>query len=129
MTVILIPREGDDLQINWWNWRPTLELLRAHAILDDVKIEMMGWHGSGVQVSEDEALRIASFLDSYLKQLGPDDRVRLDLSITDEAYPTEIVPDDPNFWKHYGAKTSLLEQLHQFCPRVAGLQSRLAPSF
>jgi len=118
MTVILVPNEGEDLQINWWNWRPTLEFLRANAILDDVKIEMMGASGSGVHVNEDESLRIATFLESYLKRLRPNDRVRLDLSITDEEYPTELVASDPTFWKHYGARKSLLEQLHQFC-RVA----------
>ena len=113
---------GDDIQINWWNWRPTLELLRANGILDDVKIEMMGANGTGVQVSEDEALRIASFLESYLKQLGPNDRVRLDLSITDVEYPTEIVASDPTFWMHYGASTRLLEQLHQFCRASRGFK-------
>ena len=27
MGVILVAVNGGDVQVNWWNWRPTLELL------------------------------------------------------------------------------------------------------
>ena len=35
MTFILVPNNGDDVQVNGWNWRPTVELLRAAGQLDD----------------------------------------------------------------------------------------------
>jgi hypothetical protein len=120
VTVILVTKEGEDLQVNWWNWRPTLELLRSYSVLDEVTIEMMGVNGTGIQVTGEEALRIAAFLESYVKQLRPNDRVQLDLTISDEAHRIEMRVPDPDFEMHYGATRSWLERLGGFCRSSKG---------
>ncbi len=41
MTFILVPEQGEDVQVNAWNWRPTLELLRAEGLLTEENYERM----------------------------------------------------------------------------------------
>jgi hypothetical protein len=120
MTVILMPREGEDLQVNWWNWRPTLELFRAHSVLDEVKIEMMGANGTGVEATEAEATFIADFLNSYVERLGPNGRVRLDLTITDEPDTFELFRNDPE--NNYSATVDWLRSLQRFCLTSKGFK-------
>jgi hypothetical protein len=33
MSFILVPKEGEELQVNGWNWRPTLQLLLAAGVI------------------------------------------------------------------------------------------------
>src|SRR3979409_1649630 len=42
MSFILIPNQGDDVQVNAWNWRPTLEFLRAQNIITTNHAELLG---------------------------------------------------------------------------------------
>jgi hypothetical protein len=42
MAFILIPKNGEDVMINGWNWRPSLELLRKNNMIDDDLSERMG---------------------------------------------------------------------------------------
>ena len=35
MAFILTPQHGEKVYINAWNWRPTLEILRAEHLVDD----------------------------------------------------------------------------------------------
>ena len=91
-----------------------------------ISTEVMGANGAGVQVTVDEALRIASFLESFLPRLAPDERVRVDLAITDQVYPTAIVADDPAFWMHYGRHESLAGTTAAVPHAIARLRSRLA---
>ena len=41
MTFILTPKQGEDVQVNGWNWRPTLELIRAEGLLTEENYERM----------------------------------------------------------------------------------------
>ena len=50
MSFILVPKNGEEVQINAWNWRPTLELLRDAEIVDDDLFERMGIHGATAEV-------------------------------------------------------------------------------
>ncbi len=121
MTVLLIPASyeqapDDWLQVNWWNWRPTLELLRAHALLDADTIERMGINGTGIRVTAAEARQIAAFLEEYLRGLGPGDRVLWDLSVTNEPASFEPVREHPE--QSYSATATWLRTFRDFC-RVA----------
>jgi hypothetical protein len=42
MSFILVPSEGEDLQVNAWNWRPTLELLFAAGVITGDDHELLG---------------------------------------------------------------------------------------
>ena len=88
MAFILIPRNGEDVKINAWNWRPTLELLRKANLIDDDLYERMGRMGTSGRraiVDAGTAVRIADFLDEYLRTMNAGDRVRYDLTVTNEA--------------------------------------------
>lgn len=67
MAFILKPKNGDDVKINAWNWRPTLELLHSASLIDDDLYERMGTFGREAIVDADTALRMADFLDQRLK--------------------------------------------------------------
>ena len=52
MTFILVPSQGEDLQVNAWNWRPTLELLLAANVIPEDDHELMGANGCGGEASD-----------------------------------------------------------------------------
>jgi hypothetical protein len=83
MSFILIPQSGEDIKVNAWNWRPTLELLRNAQLIDDGLRERMGIHGCRAEIGAAMAYRIAEFLDIRLAAMKPGDRINADLTITD----------------------------------------------
>jgi len=94
MAFILIPKNGTDVMVNAWNWRPTLELLRDANLIDDDLYERMGTFGREAKVGAEAADRIADFLDKRLPAMKEGDRIRADLTITDEAKkPLIITPE------------------------------------
>jgi hypothetical protein len=94
MAFILIPKNGIDVMVNAWNWRPTLALLRDANLIDDDLYERMGTFGREAKVDADAADRIADFLDNRLPVMKEGDRIRADLTVTDEAkQPLTITPE------------------------------------
>jgi len=83
MAFILIPQNGEQIMINAWNWRPTLELLRHAKLIDDDLYERMGTHGREARVDAQTARRIADFIDLRLRGMKPEQRILADLTITD----------------------------------------------
>ena len=55
MGVTLYDLANDDrwVDCNWWNWRPTIEILRLSKLFDDDRLELMGYNGCA-EVSEVE---------------------------------------------------------------------------
>jgi len=51
MTFVLVPNQGEDLQINAWSWRSTLELLYALRAITEDEHECMAGHGVCVGMS------------------------------------------------------------------------------
>ncbi len=66
MTFILKSLSGVDIQVNAWNWAPTMLLIRQAIDLDDQRFELLGVNGVGSKVSSVEADKIADFLAEYL---------------------------------------------------------------
>jgi hypothetical protein len=94
MAFILTPKSGEEIVINAWNWRPTLELLRSAKLIDDDLLERMGTHGREAQVDAPTACRIADFIETRLRAMKPEQRVLYDLTITDRPKkPLIITPD------------------------------------
>ncbi len=110
--------EANSLDVNAWNWRPTLALLERFAVLPEDELERMGFNGGGGEATVDQARVIAGKLEELLEGLRKDERVRLDLSVTDE-------PDDGTFYrddltKNYSATREWLEQFAGFCRTCNG---------
>ena len=77
--------EKNILFVNYWNWRPTVELIRSFQIIDDARIECMHMPCVGAQINEVEAKQIGARIENQLlAHLPKDARVKLDLSVTTE---------------------------------------------
>jgi hypothetical protein len=111
---------GDGVSVNAWNWRPTLELLRRSGILPEEELELMSFNGGGAQVTAEKALRVAEFLDGYLAQLRPEERVTLDGAVTAEPDTGEFYRDD--LARNYSATFAWLGRFRDFCRSSRGFE-------
>jgi hypothetical protein len=84
MTFILVPSQGEDLQVNAWNWRPTLELLLAANAITKDEHERMGAHGCGGKVDAEKASGIADVVADKLIGMSPGERLLANLSVSKE---------------------------------------------
>jgi len=109
--------EDDDsyLFVNFWNWRPTAELIRSFKIVEPERYELMQISGIVTEFSANEAKQIGQRIRTdILPSLGTDERLLLNLTATDE-------PDDGIFhrgdtWEqNYSATREWLEQFSNFC--------------
>jgi hypothetical protein len=66
MSFILVPQDGEDVQVNAWNWRPTLEILYREKLIGLEQYERMGAHGCGGRVDGEFALRVAETIERKL---------------------------------------------------------------
>jgi hypothetical protein len=108
------------LFVNFWNWHPTVELIKSMGIVEADRIKMMHLQCVGTTVSENEAGKIAQSLQAgVLTALHEGERVRSDLSVTSE-------PDDGTMYygadadKNYGATREWLTRFAQFCSECRG---------
>jgi hypothetical protein len=118
VTFELEPATGDDISINGWNWRPTLELLHRTGILSEETLDLMSFNGGGGQATAEQAERIAEFLDGYLANLRPGDRVTLDGAVTAEPDTGEFHRDD--LARNYSATYAWLGRFRDFCRSSGG---------
>ena len=120
MTFELEPATGDGISINGWNWRPTLELLHRTGILPEETLELMSFNGGGGAATPEQAERIAVFLDDYLAELRPDERVTLDGAVTAEPDTGEFHRDD--LARNYSATHAWLTRFRDFCRSSGGFE-------
>ena len=117
--------EERELQINGWNWRPTLEIIDAFGIIDEERLELMGISTVGACISEDEAHRIGEKIrDEILPKLTPQSRVLYDLTFTEEPDDFELYREESEAWKNYGATYSWLKEFSEFCLSSKGFEVR-----
>ena len=116
-------REDRAERCDWWNWRPTVELLRAAGLLDEAQAVTLDL-GVG-EVSREQARAFARFLDERVfPALRPDDRIMLDGQVTAE-------PDDGTFHRepsergrNYSASGDWLRRLAALCRECDGFVVR-----
>ena len=125
MSFILIPNQGDDVQVNAWNWRPTLEFLRAQKIITTDHAELLGCNGCGARVDADLANRMAAAVENKLSTIAPGDRMRVDLIVTSNAKVPQVwrpdtQPDDIDVTNLYSATYEWLVTFKDFCKRCGG---------
>jgi hypothetical protein len=117
MSFILVPSQGDDLQINGWNWRPTILLLHERGIIDDEQHQRMGAQAAGGYASTELAARIASCLELELARMKPGDRLRADLRITSAPKSGSL---DAPVDDLYSATYEWLVKFRDFCQTCGG---------
>jgi len=117
---------GDEKRIifvNFWNWRPTVEVLGRAGLFDEKRLAELHEQFSHTLVTKDEARAIAHYLrDKVLPSLPHTGRILLDGSVT-------TTPDDGTFYKtpedshkNYGATHSWLEKFATFCETCEGFE-------
>ena len=111
----------NSLDINMWNWRPTIALIGLTRLIDDERLELMGYNGTGVEITEAEARAIGRFLETeVLPALRPGTRLTYDLSVTDAPDDHTFHHDD--FAKNYSASYEWLTRFAQFCGTCSGFR-------
>ena len=126
MSFILICQEGEDLQVNAWNWRPTLLLLREVNAITEEDYERMRAQGCGGMVDKAKAEQIAEVITQKLVSMKPGERMRANLSVTNEPKtPAVFSPDvneDNDVNELYSATYDWLETFAQFCRTSGGFK-------
>jgi len=127
MSFILIPKHGEDVKINAWNWRPTLLLLRAANLIDENEYELMGANGCGGCLNAETAGRIAAFLERQLKSMHPGQRIRADLTVTDKpkkliVFTPGMKAEDVDANEAYSATYEWLVMFRDFCKSSGGFR-------
>jgi hypothetical protein len=127
MSFILVPEHGEDLQVNAWNWRPTLELLRTEGLISEESYERMGAQGAGGLVDAATAVRIAQAVESRLAGMRRGERVLADLTVTDRPKAAWVItpdarPDDLDVNDIYSASYEWLMEFAGFCKRSGGFK-------
>jgi len=119
MGVILFAVNGSDVQVNWWNWRPTVGLLHRNGLLADEQAARCVSNGADGKLSEAEAVAVADFLDEVLGNLPADTALGLDGSrrTTIREPLTMPVTDE---W--YQASSEWLRQFAVFCRGSGGFR-------
>jgi hypothetical protein len=84
LSFTLVPKYGEATEVNVWNWRPTLELIRSAELIDEENYERMSGNDGDGQVDAQTAWKIADLIDLTLSKMKPGDRLLRDLSITDK---------------------------------------------
>jgi hypothetical protein len=127
MTFILIPKQGEDVQVNAWNWRPTLELLRAENLLTEENYERLAAQGCRGSVDAVLAHRIADVIERKLATMKPGERIRADLSVTaipkePQVFQPKTKADDIDINNLYSATYDWLTTFKEFCRRSEGFE-------
>jgi len=127
MTFILVPSQGGDLQVNAWNWRPTLELLFAANMITEDEHERMGAHGCGGKVDAEKASRIADVVADKLIGMVPGERLLANLSVSKE--PKKLAEFGPGLNASdidenelYSTTYEWLETFGKFCRSSGGFK-------
>jgi hypothetical protein len=128
MTFILVDSTDDqhDIQINGWNWRPTVAILvDAGIIPSGERAERCLCQGCGGHFTEAEVIQAADFLEKQLVGMKSGDRLRRDGSVTDKPknYALPISEwDEQEAWERYSASYEWIQMFIDFCRRSKGFK-------
>lgn len=108
------------IHTNWWQWRPTVELIRSLGLFDDERLDVVV-EGIG-EFNQEETHRIAELLElNVLPRVQANEQVLIDGSVTD-------VPDDGTFHReqeqqhrNYRANRDWLVEFIAFCKSSNGI--------
>lgn len=127
MSFILVPAEGEDIQVNAWNWRPTLDLLLAANVITKDEHERMGAQGCSGKVDAEKVCLIAGVVEQKLMSMNPGERMLANLSVSQ--VPKKLTVLEPNMNPHdidvnelYSTTYEWLETFAKFCRNSGGFE-------
>jgi hypothetical protein len=125
MSFILVPNQGEDVQVNAWNWRPTVEFLRVENVITSDHAELLTCNGCGARVDTNLANRMAAVIEDKLSTMKSGERIRADLTVT--AAPKTVAVFSPDMKREdidatevYSATQEWLAAFRDFCRRSHG---------
>jgi hypothetical protein len=127
VSFILVPKNGEEVQVNAWNWRPTLERLRGENLLTLENYERMGANGCGGEVNVELACRIADVIERKLVRMKPGERVLIDQTVTAETKKKLVITPETTFrevdaFNAYSASYDWLVRFRDFCRSSGGFE-------
>ena len=127
MTFILVPSQGEDLQVNAWNWRPTLELLLAAKVITEDDHDHMGAQGCGGKADAEKASQIADVVADKLIDMVPGERMLANRSVTKESkklaeFGPGVNAKDIDENELYSTTYEWLEAFAKFCRSSGGFK-------
>lgn len=127
MSFILVPVKGEDLKVNAWNWRPTLELLFAAGVITEDEHELLGCQGCGARVDSKKAAQIADAVTEKLDSMNPGQRMLADLSVSSEPKQRAVFSrgsndKDIDTNELYSTTFEWLHTFVRFCERSGGFE-------
>ncbi|HZN33150.1 MAG TPA: hypothetical protein VFB80_05000 [Pirellulaceae bacterium] len=125
MAVILVPASGDDLTINWWNWRPTVALLvRAGVLPPGERADRCESNGCGGYLSATEAIQAADHIESLVARMATNERLlsRGEIVAVPESDKPVSEWTEEEAYQRYAARRELLVPFADFCRRSGGFQ-------
>ena len=125
MSFILVPTEGEDLQVNAWNWRPTLALLFAAGAISEADLEVLGCHGCDSNVGHEQADRIADIVARQLGNMSPGQRLLADGSVSSEPKKAAVFSSSVSDGEElYATNFEWLDVFAKFCRSSKGFKVR-----
>jgi hypothetical protein len=128
MSFILVSKNGEEVQVNGWNWRPTLELLLEAGLITEGQYARISASGVGGEISAETANAIAIFVESKLETMKLGDRMRANLTVTSEPKtrlifkPDGSNKDEVDLVDTYSASYEWLVTFADFCRRSGGFE-------
>ena len=127
MSFILVPEQGEDLKVNGWNWRPTLELLLATEVITQDDYERMGAQGCSGKVGAEKASLIADVVEQKLMSMNPGERMLANLSVSAvpkrlTVFEPDMNPRDIDVNELYSTTYEWLETFARFCRSSGGFE-------
>ena len=128
MSFILRSKQGRELQINAWNWRPTLDLLASERLLDPDGHARLGANGCGAGIVDGAmARRFADGIERWLTSTGmkPGQRLLGDLTLTSRArapivFSPGLEPGEVDSTELYSTTHEWLVAFADFCRHSNG---------
>jgi hypothetical protein len=119
-TLVDLESEERQVSVDAWNWRPTLAAVRSFALIDEERLALMGFNGTEVEVSKEEAREIGRRVrDEVLPRLGEGDRLLLGLEVAGGP-PGEFSEEDLS--SNYAATREWLAEFAEFCLGSEGFE-------
>lgn len=116
--VILEPiNNTPDLQVNWWNWRPTVAILVRAGVVHDDLAERLNVGIGAADITDAQAIAIADAIDAQLASVPEGHRVLLEGEVTDQGPARLTLPAEYDW---YGAERDWLLRFVEFCRRSGG---------
>ncbi len=122
-TLIDMGSEGYELSVNVWTWKPTLEIIRSFNYVNERSLNTMASNGTGAKMSHEDATAIGEKIrDVILPKMSENQRMFMDLSVTDKADDGTMYRDSDEQWKNYSASYDWLKEFSEFCLKSKGFQ-------